>query len=58
MKNNPLSKIPIIAMTANAFKEDRELALKAGMNEHVAKPIDVHQLFKVLARLFNTASQN
>ncbi len=57
MKDNPLSKIPIIAMTANAFKEDRELALKAGMNEHVAKPIDVHQLLKVLSKIFANAPQ-
>lgn len=42
------AQIPIIAMTANAFEEDREQALKAGMNEHIAKPIDVGKLVKVL----------
>lgn len=41
-------KVPIIAMTANAFEEDRKAALDAGMNEHVAKPIDVYKLKKVL----------
>ena len=41
--------IPIVAMTANAFEEDRRLALEAGMNEHIAKPIDVPKLMKTLA---------
>ena len=41
--------IPIIAMTANAFEEDRQLALAAGMNEHIAKPIDVPKLLHTLA---------
>lgn len=40
--------IPIIAMTAKAFYEDREAALKAGMNGHVSKPIDIENLFSVL----------
>ena len=40
-------KIPIIAMTANAFTEDRIRAKEAGMNEHVAKPVDVELLMKV-----------
>lgn len=40
--------IPIIAMTANAFEEDREKALQMGMNAHVAKPIDVDKLFAIL----------
>jgi signal transduction histidine kinase len=42
--------IPIIAMTANAYREDIELALESGMNEHVAKPIDVNRLLSVLER--------
>ena len=41
-------KIPIIAMTANAFTEDRIRAKEAGMNEHVAKPVDVELLMKVI----------
>jgi Response regulators consisting of a CheY-like receiver domain and a winged-helix DNA-binding domain len=44
------SKLPIIAMTANAFEEDRKLAFAAGMDEHIAKPIDVGKLKAVLAR--------
>ena len=44
-------KIPIIAMTANAFTEDRIRAKEAGMDEHVAKPVDVELLIKVIHRL-------
>ncbi len=43
--------IPIVAMTANAFAEDRERALAAGMNGHIAKPIDVKKLEQVLVKL-------
>ena len=43
-------KIPIIAMTANAFTEDRIRAKEAGMNEHVAKPVGVELLMKVIYR--------
>lgn len=43
--------IPIIAMTANAFKEDKLEALKAGMNAHVPKPIDIQLLSQVMAEL-------
>ena len=49
--DNPgLSKIPIIAMTANAFNEDKAEALAAGMNDHTAKPIDVDKLFEVIKK--------
>ena len=44
-------KIPIIAMTANAFTEDRIREKEAGMNEHVAKPVDVELLIKVIHKL-------
>lgn len=40
----------IIAMTANAFGEDREKALASGMNEHIAKPIDIPQMLKILGK--------
>ena len=44
-------KIPIIAMTANAFSEDRLRAKEAGMDEHIPKPIDTTMLIKVICRL-------
>lgn len=42
------ANIPIIAMTANAFEEDRKNALRIGMNEHIAKPLNLNTLAKVL----------
>ena len=42
--------IPIIAMTANAFAEDKQRALEAGMNDHVAKPIDMNKLIPTLQK--------
>lgn len=48
LDNKELSSIPIFAMTANAFEEDKREALKCGMNGHLAKPIDVDKLFKLL----------
>ena len=46
---NPLGRtIPIIAMTANAFHEDVAMALSAGMNNHVSKPIDPKRMHQVL----------
>jgi signal transduction histidine kinase/ActR/RegA family two-component response regulator len=46
------SNITIIAMTANAFEEDKRDAKRAGMNGHLAKPVDVKQLYKTLMRIF------
>ena len=48
-------KLPIIAMTANAMASDREACLEAGMNDHIAKPIDPDQLFGVLLRWIKRA---
>jgi signal transduction histidine kinase/ActR/RegA family two-component response regulator len=43
------AEIPIIAMTANAFEEDKRDAMRAGMNGHLAKPINVRELYKTLS---------
>ena len=43
--------IPIIAMTANAFEEDKRDAIAAGMNGHIAKPIHVDKLLSMLAEI-------
>lgn len=46
--NKEKAKIPMIAMTANAFAEDRKKALEVGMNDHVAKPIDMNKMLPIL----------
>lgn len=48
MERNYCKKIPIIAMTANAFAEDVQAAKTVGMNEHIAKPLDMDRLAKTL----------
>ncbi len=48
IENKELASIPIIAMTANAFEEDKQEALKCGMNGHIPKPIDIDNLFETL----------
>ena len=48
LENKELASIPILAMTANAFEEDKQEALESGMNAHVAKPIDVKKLIETL----------
>lgn len=53
LDNKELAGIPIIAMTANAFKEDEEAALRAGMQAHIAKPIDVKILLQTLTAVLS-----
>ena len=48
LENPELAAIPILAMTANAFEEDKQEAIKSGMNGHIAKPIDIDELMKAL----------
>ena len=48
LENKELASIPIVAMSANAFEEDRQEALKCGMDGHIAKPIDIQNLFDTL----------
>ena len=50
MNRNYCRKIPIIAMTANAFAEDVQAAKTVGMNEHIAKPLDMKKLARSLER--------
>ena len=47
------AEIPIIAMTANAFEEDKKRAFDAGMNEHIAKPIDIENLRVAILSVLN-----
>ena len=49
------SRVPIVAMTANAFAEDRQKALESGMDGHIAKPIDQHELTETLAKFCERA---
>ena len=58
MKDTKKARIPIIAMTANAFEEDRKKAIKAGMNAHIAKPISVDIILENLERMHQSVSEN
>lgn len=51
LENKKLASIPIFAMTANAFEEDKQEALRNGMNGHIAKPIDVKKLVQTLDKI-------
>nr|WP_300851198.1 response regulator [uncultured Acetatifactor sp.] len=53
LEDASLASIPILAMTANAFEEDKKEALKCGMNGHIAKPIDVDTLFDTLDQILS-----
>ena len=53
MNSSEAHTIPIIAMTANAFKEDIEKCLNAGMNKYLSKPVDIFKLLKVLSEFRN-----
>ena len=53
MDNKQKAGIPIVAVTANAFQEDRQIALDAGMNGHLAKPYDIPKIMETLSELFS-----
>ena len=56
LEREDAKNIPIIALSANAFEEDIALAKDAGMNEHLAKPIDIRRMFKVMSQLQEEAA--
>lgn len=51
LEDKELASIPILAMTANAFEEDKQKAFRCGMNGHIAKPIDIKHLFEMLGKV-------
>lgn len=53
LPDKALASIPILAMTANAFEEDKQDALRAGMDGHIAKPIDIENLFSTLEQILS-----
>lgn len=57
LENKALARIPILAMTANAFKEDEQAALEAGMQAHIAKPIDIQAMMQTLTAVLLEAEK-
>ena len=55
MKDKALADIPIIAMTANAFKEDEQAAKDAGMQAHIAKPLDIPKMMRTLTEVLQNS---
>ena len=56
LPDKSLANIPIIAMTANAFKEDETAAIEAGMQAHIAKPLDVEKMMKTIGNVMKKGS--
>ena len=51
LKNREVASVPIIAMTANAFEEDKERSYEAGMNGHLPKPVSVETLMNMIHKV-------
>ena len=58
LKDPGKAQITIIAMTANAFEDDRKEAMDVGMNGFVAKPVEIHRLLEVLAKVMPQRCDN
>ena len=58
MDRRDAKAVPIIALSANAFDEDIALAKDAGMNEHLAKPVDIHKMFHVMSRQMDAGGRS
>ena len=58
LEDPALSQIPIIALSANAFESDRQMSLESGMNEHLAKPIDIPLLLNTISYIFKGTGSN
>ena len=56
LEREDAKKIPIIALTANAFDEDVQQSLQAGMTAHLSKPVEIDQLYKTLENLIGNTS--
>ena len=52
LANNRKANIPIVAMTANAFEDDRRKAFECGMNGHIVKPVDIKEITRILDQIF------
>ncbi|MGL6121525.1 MAG: response regulator, partial [Shewanella sp.] len=55
-KRSELANLPVVAMTANAMAGDRDMCLQAGMNDHIAKPIEVNVLYQTLLKYLGSSS--
>ena len=55
---DPRRLTPIVAMTANAFEEDRRKAFEAGMNAHIAKPINVNEMFETIREILSESADS
>ena len=58
LHNSELANVPIIAMTANAFDDDRRQALNIGMNAHISNPIDVDKMLKTIWKVIQDCKEN